>query len=135
LASLNIQRGRDHGLPSYNDTRAYLGLARRNSFAEVTSDADMQARLAQAYDSVDDLDLWVGALAEDPVNGGHVGEVTFLILKAQFEALRDGDRFWYQRYFVPSERIEIERTRLSDIIRRNTDIGSEIRDDVFAAEP
>ncbi|HEY4283398.1 MAG TPA: peroxidase family protein, partial [Chthoniobacterales bacterium] len=38
LASLNVQRGRDHGLPRYNVVRENFGLARKNSFAEVTSD-------------------------------------------------------------------------------------------------
>ena len=83
------------------------------------------------YASVDDMDLWVGCLAEDPVPGSHVGELTQAILVEQFEALRDGDRFWYRRTLSRRERRTVEHTRLSDVIRRNTPIGAEIPDDVF----
>ncbi len=132
LASLNIQRGRDHGLATYNDTRAAFGLARKATFADITSDAVVQARLAAAYASVEELDSWVGGLAESHAPGALVGELVFTVLKDQFERLRDGDRFWYQRA-LPRELVrELERTRLSDVIRRNTDIGSELPDDVFA---
>ncbi len=106
LASLNIQRGRDHGLPSYNDTRVALGLRRMRRFDQITPDSALQARLAVAYADVDDLDVWVGALAERPRPGAHVGELIYTILKDQFETLRDGDRFWYAR--VLSRRIESE---------------------------
>ncbi len=61
----------------------------------------------------------------------HVGELLTTIFKEQFEALRDGDRFWYQATLAPHERLEVERTRLSDVIRRNTSIGPELPDDVF----
>jgi peroxidase len=37
LATLNMQRGRDHGLPSYNQLRIDYGLASKATFAEVTS--------------------------------------------------------------------------------------------------
>ncbi len=131
LASLNIQRGRDHGLPSYNDMRQSMGLARRASFAEVSSDPDVQTRLASVYADVDDIDLWVGALAEDPVNGGHVGELAFQVIRLQFQRLRDGDRYWYEWTFSPAEIADLESTTLADVIRRNTSIGAEISDDVF----
>ena len=38
LAALDIQRGRDHGLPDYNILRGTYGLARVTSFAEISSD-------------------------------------------------------------------------------------------------
>jgi len=131
LAALNIQRGRDHGLPSYNDARLSLGLAAKQSFAEVSSDLSVQTALASVYAQVDDIDLWVGALSEDAVNGGHVGELAFAVMVRQFEALRDADRYWYERTLTPAEIADVESTTLADIIRRNTSIGGEISDDVF----
>ena len=131
LASLNIQRGRDHGLPSYNDVRETFGLPRARSLADVTSDPALRARLAAAYGDVDAIDLWVGGLAEDPRPGAMVGELIGVVLADQFTALRDGDRFWYARALSPAERARVEGTRLADVIRRNTGIGSELADDVF----
>lgn len=138
LVSLNIQRGRDHGLPSYNDTREAFDLAPAVRFADITADPDVQARLAAVYENAQDIDLWVGALAEEPVPGALVGELIYTAMKEQFEALRDGDRFWYELSLGPDEIIEVENTRLSDIIRWNTEIDDEISDDVFhvpAARP
>ncbi|MGB3729271.1 MAG: peroxidase family protein [Thermodesulfobacteriota bacterium] len=131
LAALNIQRGRDHGLPKYNDVREEMGLSRVESFQDISSDLDIQMRLLDAYGNVDSIDLWPGGLAEDPISGSHLGELFQLILKVQFEALRDGDRFWYERKLNNSELAEVQATSLSDVIRRNTGIGSELQDDVF----
>ncbi|MCG8651108.1 MAG: peroxidase, partial [Pirellulales bacterium] len=135
LASLNIQRGRDHGLPSYNDVREGLGLSRAQDFSDVSSDAEVVARLSSVYESVDDIDLWIGGLSEDPLPGGHLGELFTEIIVIQFEALRDGDRYWYSNDLSRDEKREVERTKLSDIIKRNTDIGDEIQDDVFFVAP
>lgn len=131
LVSLNIQRGRDHGLPSYNDTRQALGLATKLSFADISDDPEVQDRLAAAYDNVDQIDLWVGGLAEEKRDGALVGELMFTVFKQQFEALRDGDRFWYQASLNNRQTNQVENTSLADIIRRNTDIDSEIGNDVF----
>jgi len=131
LASLNIQRGRDHGLRSYNDVREEFGLARAQNFFDISSEQDVVDRLSSVYESVDDVDLWVGGLSEDLMPGAHLGQLFYEIIVMQFEALRDGDRMWYTRMLNKKERREIKRTKLSDIIRRNTDIGQEIPDDVF----
>src|SRR5262249_8846745 len=49
LASLNIQRGRDHGLADYNTTREAYGLPRVTSFAQITSDVTVQQKLQELY--------------------------------------------------------------------------------------
>jgi peroxidase len=131
LAALNIQRGRDHGLPSYNEARVARGLAAVTSFEEISSDPEIQTRLEAAYGDVDQIDMWVGGLAEDHVPGALVGPLVYSILVDQFERLRDGDRLWYRRTLGPTMTDLVEGMRLSDIIRRNTEIGFEIPDDVF----
>lgn len=131
LAALNIQRGRDHGLPSYNDARRELGLTPVKNFSEITSDAATANALEGVYKDVEKVDMWVGGLAEDHHAGAMVGELNFTILKNQFERVRDGDRFWYQRDLKKEWVAWVEKQKLSDIIKRNTSIKGEIQDNVF----
>lgn len=150
LASLNIQRGRDHGIASYNDTREALGLGRVNSFAEITSDVALQGKLAAAYhNDVDKIDLWVGGLAEDHVDGALVGKTFHKILRDQFIALRDGDRFWHKNIdwtdygFAADplldddhdgDELTLSELKLSDVIDLNTKIRSKQENVFMAAE-
>jgi peroxidase len=83
LSVFNIQRGRDHGLLNYNLLRVALGLIPKNNFTDVTSDPDVQAQLAAVYEDVDEIDPWVGILAEDHFGGGSMGELGSTILKDQ----------------------------------------------------
>ena len=131
LASLNIQRGRDHGLPSYNHMRAAMGLPKVTSFAEITSDPALQDALYHTYGTVNDIDLWVGGLAEDPMAGSQLGPLFHHIVVHQFTHLRDADRFWYEWSLSPEDLAYVKSRRLSDIIRDNTGIGAELQDDVF----
>ena len=124
LASLNIQRGRDHGLADYNTTREAIGLPRVTSFSEITSHPELAAKLQSLYGTVDNVDLWVGGLAEDHVVGSSLGKTFQTIIVDQFKRLRDGDRFWYQNQFSGKELASLQRTSLSDIIERNTDLTS-----------
>ncbi|MFP4121402.1 MAG: peroxidase family protein [Coleofasciculus sp.] len=137
LAAVNIQRGRDHGLPSYNEARRGLGLGGYTSFDQITSDAEIAQRFRDIYgtsdgqDNIDLVDLWIGGIAEDAYNSGMVGELFNVIISDQFQRLQDGDRFFYLAdqdllNLVP----DIGDTRLSDIIRRNTDITN-IQDNAF----
>jgi hypothetical protein len=131
LASINMQRARDHGLPSYNQLRVDYGLQPALGFADVTSNPTLQFRLGQKYASVDELDPWLGCLCEDHVPGAMVGALTRAILVEQFARLRDGDRYWYPRYLPSGHLAFVEQQTLASIIRRNTTIRSEIQEDVF----
>ena len=130
LASLNIQRGRDHGLADYNDTRAALGLPRAHSFADITRNKDLQQKLQSLYGSVNNIDLWVGLLAEDHVPGTSFGPTGSRIVANQFERLRDGDRFWYENTNSGQLLRDLRNTKLSDVIARNSNLKN-IQSNVF----
>jgi len=134
LVSLNIQRGRDHGLPDYNSVRIAYGLEPVTSFAQISSNPDIQEKLESLYGNVDNIDLWVGGLAEDHVPNAMVGETIREVLIDQFSRLRDGDRYWYQndQFFLDNKdhMKQVHQTNLSDLIKRNTDI-EKIQHNVF----
>jgi peroxidase len=119
LAALNIQRGRDHGIPDFNTIRESFGLPAYESFDQISSNFGVQFGLSQAYDSVHDIDAWVGFLSEDHKPGANVGETLFLLMKQQFESLRKADRFWYERDFSGFDREVIHNTKLMHVIIRN----------------
>lgn len=122
LGSLNIERGRDHGLADYNTVREWYGLDRVTSFADITSDVELQQKLEQLFGDVNNIDVFVGGLVEDPVAGSQLGELFHAIVLDQFLRVRDGDRFWYEDRLSPELVDEINNTTLSDIILRNSDI-------------
>ena len=130
LAALNIQRGRDHGLADYNATRVAYGLAPVDSFDDITSNVQQQQALEAVYGDVDNIDLWIGGLAEDHVQGSSVGELVRTIVADQFQRLRDGDRFWYENIFSGRDQAILRNSRLSDVLQRNTSITN-IQRDVF----
>ena len=119
---MNIQRGRDHGLADYNTVRAAYGLRRVTSFSQITKDPVLQEKLKELYGNVNNIDPWVGLLAEDHVKGGSVGPTLRAIIVDQFTRLRAADRFWYTRVFSGQQLRDIQATTLSALIRRNTDL-------------
>jgi hypothetical protein len=79
---------------------------------------------------VDDIDLWVGGLAEDHLDGTTLGETFHTILVDQFTRLRDGDRFWYENVFAGDVIDQLETTTLADVIERNSGVYG-LQDNVF----
>jgi hypothetical protein len=130
LASLNIQRGRDHGLADYNSARKAYGLAPVTTWSQITSNVDLQNKLKNLYGNVNNIDLWVGGLSEDHATDSSMGPLFRKIIADQFERTRDGDRFWYERVFSGDQLAAIKSTHLSDIIKRNTWITN-LQDNVF----
>lgn len=133
LASINIQRGRDMGVASYNDLREAVGLERAESFSDITSDPSIALRLEELYGSVDLVDAWIGGLAEDPHGNGVIGETFGTIILDQFLRIRDGDPYWSQNSDLPRDEIrELWDTTLADVIEANSDIEF-IQDNVLFA--
>ena len=187
LGAVDIERGRDHGLPRYNALRQAYGLRPKSSFKQVTgesidrflndpevdrnnpiNDPDIldfvqlrnadgevipldsaeaetdavvavrrtpaAARLRALYgDNPSQADAFVAMVAEPHVPGTEFGELQLAIWRRQFEALRDGDRFFYLN---DPALAEIERRygitfrhTLGEIIEQNT--GIDVQDNVF----
>lgn len=135
LVALNIERGREKGLPNFNMIRQNFGLSPINSFTQITSDVSLQQKLEELYGTVDSVDAWIGLMAEDHQPNAIFGPCMIEIMRHQFEVLRDGDRLYYENdsSLTNLEIVAIKQTRLVDIIRRNTTIQT-IQDSVFVAQ-
>lgn len=103
LVALNIQRGRDHGLPGYNSYRRACGMQPVRSFREL--DQIMQPGsaqvLSQLYRNVDDIDLFIGGCHERPLPEAILGPTFACIVAEQARRTKHGDRFWYENGGLP----------------------------------
>ena len=73
---------------------------------------------------VDDIDLWVGGLAEEQqAFGGLLGATFNYVFEKQMEDLQDGDRFYYlSRTAGMNLLTQLEGNSFSELIMRNTDV-------------
>lgn len=126
LVAINIQRGRDHGVPSYTRARMACGLPAANNFTDLAPymDAGALANIARVYSHVDDIDLYTGGLAERPIQDGLVGPTFACIIADQFLRLKRGDRYWYEtsekpQAFSKEQLAEIHKSSLARLLCDN----------------
>jgi hypothetical protein len=175
LGAIDVQRARDHGMPTYNQMRIAYGLPPARSYTDITDEwtadlppdanpldplndpviltfdafrnrdgtyvtpgegvfptagerhSTMASRLKGLYGAgnVNKVDAFVGMVCEPHVDGKDLGELQLAIWTKQFEALRDGDRFFYlnDAYLTTIRRtwgVDYRQT-LAEVIARNTD--------------
>ncbi len=130
LIADDIQRGRDEGDATYNQTRVAIGERQVTSFSQITSNVQLQQELKQIYGNVNNVELFVGLMAEDHLPGSSLGKTEQAVLAQQFGQLRDGDRFFYKNVDSPQLVNQINTTSLADIIGRNTPLTN-LQPDVF----
>nr|CAD7570072.1 unnamed protein product [Timema californicum] len=128
LVALNIQRARDHGLPPYNDWREVCGLPRASSWDSLLDVMDPKSldSLKSLYGSVDEVDLFVAAVAEKPLEGALLGQTFVCLVGDQFSRLRRGDRFFYeesdqQSSFTPAQLEQLRKSSLARVMCDNSD--------------
>lgn len=85
---------------------------------------------------VDDIDLYVGGLAEHPVRGGIVGSTFSCIIAQHFRNLRRSDRFWYENggfdsSFSVNQLRAIRRVTLARILCDNLDLIDSVQPFAF----
>jgi peroxidase len=122
LGSLNIQRGRDHGLPDYNTARLFYTGRAAKKFSDITSNTGLASQLKRLYGTPNNIDLWIGILAEDHLPNKSVGITMNAMLNNQFERLRNGDFYFYLNdpFLTDNIRRQVKNTTFSDVIKRNT---------------
>jgi len=135
LFALNTQRGRDHGLVDYRQLRTAYDLSNITGFNQIPTTPALRAALQSLYGNIDNIDGYVGGLAENHIAGGSVGATFAAIIAGQFERLRDGDRLFYLSNALGlyangvlspqiASIINLNTIRLSDIIALNTGLTS-----------
>ncbi|CAH1135684.1 unnamed protein product [Ceutorhynchus assimilis] len=138
LAAINIQRGRDHGIPPYTFWRKPCGLAPLNNWQDLEQVMSVASvmRLRSLYTHIDDIDLFTAGLAEKPLRGAVVGPTFACIIAQQFSYLRKGDRFWYENEgfessLSPAQLQQIRKISLAQILCQTTSEIETIQPFVF----
>lgn len=119
LRAIDVQRGRDHGLASYNDYREFCGLPRAHKFEDFSDYINVDVRvflmiplmcmilttylvlqriekLALLYNHPDDVDLSVGGSLEAHVPNTLAGPTFLCLLTEQFYRTKVSDRYFYE---------------------------------------
>lgn len=145
LAAVDIQRGRDHGLPDYNELRDSYEMSTLSSFNQITTNVAVRNALSVAYaGDINNIDSWIGMLAEDHLPGSSLGALASKVIKEQFERTRDGDRLFYRGNAAGlytngvlnssiASLVNLNTIKLSDIIELNTGMTT-LQNNVFFAE-
>ncbi|NWR33479.1 DUOX2 oxidase, partial [Tachuris rubrigastra] len=112
-----IQRGRDLGLPTYNQARERFGLKPLQNWSNIAPHLEPQVlqKVAALYDNdMAGLELLPGGMLEAD------GSLFSTIILEQFVRLRDSDRFWFENtkngLFTEEEIKEIRNTTFHKVL-------------------
>ena len=136
LTAFNIQRGRDHGIPTYGRWRQFCGLPAITTFAALGT--VMPASVAQDFSTIfsspGDIDLFAAGISETPTGGFQTGPTFQCLFRQQFERLRDGDRYFYLNpgvFSTQQQRNEIQKTSMAKILCDNLNGIVSVNSDAF----
>ena len=145
LIALNIQRGRDHGLPTYVTVLRACTDIIVNDWDDLSAVIEPAVidRLRSVYADVADVDLFIGGLSERRAPRGRVGRAqvgpTFqCLIGKQFFDVRYGDRFFYdvggmEYSFTEPQLAEIRKSSWARILCDT--LGAEFGGDFSQVQP
>ncbi|XP_060067599.1 chorion peroxidase-like [Ylistrum balloti] len=129
LAATNIQRGRDFGIYDYNTWRVACNLGPASDFDALDlHSSELRKLLKKVYNTVFDIDLFTGGVSENNIPGGNIGTTFACLIGLQFQALKQGDRFFYESNtnvkFPIGLLNEIRKTTMARILCDTTGVSS-----------
>lgn len=123
LATTDILRDRERGVPRYNDFRELLHLPRAKSFETLTDNPAWAKELRDVYGDVDKVDLLTGTLAEPLPPGMAFGDTQFRIFVLMASRRLNSDRFFttdFNEDVYSKVGMEwVRNTSMSDVILRH----------------
>ena len=94
IASTDVLRDRERGVPRYCEFRRHLGMRVPKTFAQLTSNEEWQRELAEVYKSVEQVDLLVGMHCETAPPGFGFSDTAFRIFILLASRRLKSDRFF-----------------------------------------
>ncbi len=98
MATIDILRDRERGVPRYNRFRELFHMPRVRSFEEMTDDTDLQRELRDIYGHPDKVDLMVGMYAEKPPEGFGFSDTAFRVFILMASRRLKSDRYFTKDY-------------------------------------
>lgn len=105
-------------MPPYNDYRELCGKQRANAWEDLldTTESRVVDEMRRVYRSVEDVDLYIGAVSETAVDGAILGPTFLCLIGDQMARLRRGDRFYFEEKtagFTSRKLTIVENSQLS----------------------
>jgi len=117
-------------------------------FHRLVANTTLAQQMHSMYEHVDNVDPYIALVGEKHINtnmgqgskksSSSLGETSTLLALKQFQKIRDGDRFWYEKQGVlPRDELrQVKKVSLSDLLKANfPELDSEIPDDALQTMP
>jgi Animal haem peroxidase len=124
IATIDILRDRERGVPRYNDFREKLRKRRVEKFEDLTPDPEWNAQIKEVYSGdIDKVDTQVGMLGEKLPPGFGFSDTAFRIFILMASRRLKSDRFFTNDYtpetYTPQGIEWVEGNLMGDVIRRH----------------
>jgi hypothetical protein len=98
LATIDVLRDRERGVPRYNRFRELFHMPRVSSFEQMTDDPVLARELREVYGHPDKVDLMVGMYAEKPPEGFGFSDTAFRVFILMASRRLKSDRYFTADY-------------------------------------
>jgi hypothetical protein len=123
LATIDVMRDRERGVPRYNRFRELFHLPRVCSFEELAAKPEWAKELREIYKDVDKVDLMVGLYAEKPPEGFGFSDTAFRVFILMASRRLKSDRFftrdWTPDVYTSEGMAWVENNNMTTVLLRH----------------